>query len=1112
MSITESKIVGLADALHNVTQPLPKANDGRYDWQVKATTEASPYDSHSKLYKVAQDIQDRIKKGPILKDANLINAALQALKNKDAIDDRTRLFNQVMYIVGRLPQGSELSQKLNDVVVSILYETVPHPPATFLGTNTSAPGPFADASSQSNSSSGKTYPFAFRSADGGGNNPYSPGLGQAGRPYARSVQSKHPLPPNTLPEPGLVFDLLLKARDFKPHPGGNSSLTFAYASLVTHQLFRTDPRDQTKNNTSSYLDLSVLYGRNQQEQDLVRDKASGRGLLWPDAFAEDRLVLVPPAASALLVVFSRNHNYIANMLLQINERGRWTDPPPEDPTKRADQDEEIFQTARLVNCGHYMSTIFGDYVAGFLGLGREGNSWSMNPFDPINLPDGPVSRGEGNHCSVEFNLLYRWHSTTAEKDIKWTEELFSKVFNGKAPSELELSDFLPGVANAWREVDPNPRTRTFGGLKRGPDGKFSDDDLAQVLQDATEKVAGSYRARGTPPVLRIIEILAIQQARNWGVCTMNEFRKFLGLKQFADFEDWNRDPTIANAARQLYGHIDNLELYPGLQAEEIIPLGPGSGICCGYTMTRAILGDAIALVRGDRFYTTDYTPGNLTVWGFQDCARDPNNGAFGAALPKLLFRHLPRHYPANSIYGLFPFFTPDTTRENLKKLGVLAKYNDKRPVPQPIPKVVNTLKGIRYVFDNFETFKTTYSEDMLALTNHKGFMLIFDEKEKHDRYRLKVIHALFNDKPTVDGYVRWYRQKTEELVKEYSYTLDGIPGTRVDIVRNVINLVATHWAASYLMGVPLKTKADPHGLFTEQELYDILMLLCTCVFINVQPETGWMLRANAQQIGDTINELIEKSIIDAAPRAAPNRLSTIFGLVSSFVRPAEGKLCYPFLRRLSDLGLDRKDMVAQVIGLAVGSSVNYAQSIAQVVDFYLDDARAAERAEISKLVHRNDAEATELLHGYIREGQRLAPQFPGLLRVAAKADSIPLGDDLPNLAVQPGDIIFSSFFNAQRNPNDFPDPLTVNPRRPKDQYQNQGAGFHVCPGIDFTLQTATEIMRVVFSLPNIRRAPGPAGSMPSFTVNQLGTDNRMYLTNTGGISPWPGSLIVVYDS
>lgn len=40
--------------------------------------------------------------------------------------------------------------------------------------------------------------------------------------------------------------------------------------------------------------------------------------------------------------------YIAQMLLKINEQRRWMDPPPEEPVKRAVQDEEIFQTARLV--------------------------------------------------------------------------------------------------------------------------------------------------------------------------------------------------------------------------------------------------------------------------------------------------------------------------------------------------------------------------------------------------------------------------------------------------------------------------------------------------------------------------------------------------------------------------------------------------------------------------------------------------------------------------------------------------------------------------------------------------------------------------------------------
>lgn len=127
---------------------------------------------------------------------------------------------------------------------------------------------------------------------------------------------------------------------------------------------------------------------------------------------------------------------------------------------------------------------------------------------------------------------------------------------------------------------------------------------------------------------------------------------------------------------------------------------------------------------------------NLTAWGFQDCARDFSNGAFGAALPKLLFRHLPRHYPGNSVYGLYPFFTPTVTKSNLtnlEKKGIIASISDykfERPKALPIPKVVDTLAGIRYVFDDFNKFKTTY-KDMKMLTEDYGFFLVFDEKVKY---------------------------------------------------------------------------------------------------------------------------------------------------------------------------------------------------------------------------------------------------------------------------------------------------------------------------------------------------------------------------------------------
>lgn len=67
------------------------------------------------------------------------------------------------------------------------------------------------------------------------------------------------------------------------------------------------------------------------------------------------------------------------------------------------------------------------------------------------------------------------------------------------------------------------------------------------------------------------------------------------------------------------------------------------------------------------------------------------------------------------------------------------------------------------------------------------------------------------------------------------------------------------------VGIDLKTKDTPKGLFTEQEVYDMLSVLFTCVFINVQPEHGWALRAGASQVGDIINSLIEKSLNQVAP-------------------------------------------------------------------------------------------------------------------------------------------------------------------------------------------------------------------------------------------------------
>ncbi|KAH9854311.1 heme peroxidase [Lenzites betulinus] len=1097
MALNLRDAVTLADVNYLSARPLPQAPDGRYDEQVRPITDATKSDPHSDLYKAASSFTTLAKQAPAIASVSLnlgtAQAILDAATNKGELDDRKNLFTKAVAILCRLPEQSALSKKLNDQVITQLYTTLPHPPATYVGTDylEGPPAPTARIPEMKSTAAGPAprIPFTLRSADGSGNNPNMPMLGTARTPYARSVQNKYPLPPNVLPDPGDVFDSLLKARDWQPHPNGNSSLTFAYASLVTHQLFRTDPRDMTKNNTTSYLDLSILYGTSQDEQDAVRDRASGRGLLYPDAFSEDRLVFVPPAATALLVLFSRNHNYIAEMLLRLNERGRWTDPVPQDEAKRALQDEEIFQIARMVNCGNFMAMIFGDYVAGFLGLGRDGCSWSMNPFDPITTADGQeVGRGEGNHCSVEFNVLYRWHATTAEKDIKWTEAIFTEAFkgSGKPIDQLGLEDFVPAVTQTWKTVEKDPRKRTFAGLKRGPDGRFSDDDLAGILHDATEKPAGTYRARGTPAVLRVVEIMGMVQARNWGVCTMNEFRAFLGLKQFATFEEWNPDPEIAQAARQLYGHIDNLELYPGLQAEQIAPMGPGSGLCCGYTMMRAILSDAIALVRGDRFYTTDYTPGNLTAWGFQDCARDTNNGAFGAALPRLLFRNLPRHYPANNVYGLFPMMTPEVTKKNLTNLGIVESYELKRPVAQPVSTIVDSVAGIANVLQAGQQYKTF--ENGLFASTASNLSVVANVPEQR---KLALTQAIFPTPDAFGAHKAWFGTTLRELIKEHSYKIDGLPGSRLDIIGNVVNLVPVYWVSEFILGIPLKTPKRTNGVLTPQEVNDMVQLIFTAVYLNATSENNWSISRRASYFTQILTQFVQKTLSDAAPHLSIRSLS-------SFLAEAH-KPTVDFLQKISQS--KNKDFVADVIGFAVTVSVSLAKIVAQVVDFYLTDEHAGERAEIFKLAAASDNDSLNLLRGYVREAQRLSPQFAAVLKQQAGS------------ATQPSPLVVLDLKKALVNPTDFPDPLTVNPRRPVQSYKvMQDASYSSCLGTVETEEIVVEMVKAVFQLQGVKRVAGPSGTISRVEVKRFGLEYEMFVNSIGLPDFCPNSMIVSYGA
>lgn len=235
-----------------------------------------------------------------IKDWKTTAQGITTLASGEPLDDKDLLLEHGVSMLQSLPLNSGLSADVSNKFITMLYHDLPHPPATLAGPEA-----------------------RYRRHDGGGNSPWNPEMGKAGTPYSRSVPPTKPKGPN-LPDPELVWEHLLKRNGpFRPHPSGLNRMFFSFATIVIHECFQTSRKNPWINETSSYVDLSTLYGNTEKEQKGVRTYKNG--LIWPDSVASERIMMMPPGVVALLIMFSRNHNAIAESLLSINELGKYND-------------------------------------------------------------------------------------------------------------------------------------------------------------------------------------------------------------------------------------------------------------------------------------------------------------------------------------------------------------------------------------------------------------------------------------------------------------------------------------------------------------------------------------------------------------------------------------------------------------------------------------------------------------------------------------------------------------------------------------------------------------------------------------------------------------------
>ncbi|RCI14312.1 hypothetical protein L249_5918 [Ophiocordyceps polyrhachis-furcata BCC 54312] len=1034
---------------------------------------------------------------------------LRHVRKGAPLDDKKGTTELLIGILTSLPSTSEARAVLTSRLIDKLWAGLQHPPQTYVGGRAAfravdAPEPVAatDADEAVEFRVPDTdvllrgpLPdeglFQYRTPDGRGNNVLQPDVGKAGSPYARTVRATKRLH-GVKPDPGILFDLLMARDDahFSENPAGLSSMFFYHASIIIHDIFRSGGPDGNRSMTSSYLDLAPLYGSSMRDQLEIRTMKHGK--LKPDTFHEKRLLGQPAGVSVLLVLYSRFHNHVCDVLLQINEDGRFTPActPESSPQDRAvalaKQDHDLFNTARLIVGGLYVNISVHDYLRAITNTHRSASDWTLDPRVDTVAADG-TPHAVGNQVSVEFNLLYRFHACISKKDERWMNDFFFKLFPGRDPDHLQAvspSELHQALVRLLEKAPKDPSARDIGDIKRQGDGTFRNEDLVRVLGEAMDDPAGSFGARMIPKALRAVEILGINQARRWQVASLNEFRDFFGLKRHESFSDINSDPNIAAMLEKLYSDPDMVELYPGLMIEDVKPpRSTGCGICPTYSVGRAILTDAIALVRGDRFNTVDFTAGNLTNWGFREVMPDYETLG-GSVLYRLIQRTLPGWFPYNSVAVMQPMYTKAANEEIARKLGTIGQFTMDGARQPPAAVVVSTRAAIKEVLGRSDRFAVPWLRAFHAMfpdgeKDLSWFMLAGDEaRNRQNRVELTTV---LDGLPDVRGALLGM------IAREGARLIDkqklGLPSgvDQLDIIRDVAIPLSAQMLAD-LFYLDLRSDDNPSGTLNATELYRHLLNIRIWGVENSDPAQAWDRRRRARESVHVIIKSTRRLVDEVAGASLAAMLS---GLLSGRAHGARGgslRACgHQLVTEL--LGMyDSPERVVDILWLAAFGGTGVAvTTFYEVMEYLLRPQNAPVWARVRDVARNGDDDA---LIGCVLEAQRLSSSQRNV-RVATQKTEI------EGKAVQPGDLVlmllvgltqFSpttasrmlswSKGEAGRNPNEVPEPGTFDPQREEGDAMCYSYGQHECLMKQLAPAYVAGMVRLAAGLEELRPAAG----------------------------------------
>jgi prostaglandin-endoperoxide synthase 2 len=393
--------------------------------------------------------------------------------------------------------------------------------------------------------------------------------------------------------PGALSPAVVAPEDvvdlFMAGPGGqrlcpkSTCLFPAFAQYLTDGFLRTrlsnvpGEEDRTRTTSNHEIDLSTLYGRTGWQTQALRRLSDGLGekgrlkseqidseewplrLFLPGGVQVDPQFLDPQTGQPLLdtplgidhttpdtretlfavggdrvnaapqtammnVLFLREHNRVAGLIEQ--DHPDW-------------ENERIFETARNIMIVMLIKLVVEEYI----------NHISTAKIKLRALPDvaWKADWNRENWMTIEFALLYRWHSLVPQK-TRW----------------------------AGQDID--------GNLLLLNNTVLLDGGLASAFADISANPATELGLRNAANFMRGAETKALKQSQINGPQSYAAYRTAMGKKapkSFAELLGKSKDPVeqarrdkLAAALKALHGSVDRLEFYTGLFAEPRERNGP----------------------------------------------------------------------------------------------------------------------------------------------------------------------------------------------------------------------------------------------------------------------------------------------------------------------------------------------------------------------------------------------------------------------------------------------------------------------------------------------------------------------------------------------------------